>query len=287
MSFTLFTDSGCDISPALLAEWGVKHLPLTFRFQDAEQEYTGDDMPSEEFYAQMRNGRVAKTAAINSECFMMAFEEELKEGKDVLYLGFSSGLSTTYNSSRLAALELNEKYPDRKVVVVDTLCASAGQGLLVYLTVEQIKNGATLEEAAAFAEGNKAAVSHWFTVSDLVYLKRGGRVSATSAFIGNALAIKPVLHVDDAGKLVNVQKAMGRKKSIADMAQKYTDTALDAQNGTVFISHADCQADAQALADMLNKKHGASVAVITNIGPVIGAHAGPGTLALFFMGKQR
>ncbi len=285
--FAVFTDSACDIAPATLAEWGVHYESLMFRFEGSEQEYANGDMPTKDFYQKMRDGGVAKTAAVNSEQFSLTFESALKEGKDVLYLGFSTGLSTTYNSARIAAEELREKYPERKIITVDTLCASAGEGLLLYLTLLEIKNGATIEEAAAFAESTKLQLCHWFTVDDLVYLKRGGRVSAATALVGNLLGIKPVLHVDNEGHLVNVTKARGRRNAIATMAAKYKETALKPAGGHVFISHGDCEADAKLLATMLREQNGVEVEIITDVGPVIGAHSGPGTLALFFLGSER
>ncbi|MBR7098413.1 MAG: DegV family protein [Clostridia bacterium] len=238
-------------------------------------------------YAKMRAGSVAKTAAVNSESFVQLFEETLKEGKDVLYLGFSSGLSTTYNSGRLAALELSERYPDNKIVTVDTLSASAGFGLLVYHAVQKKNSGATLDEVASYIEALKWKLCHWFTVDDLVYLKRGGRISPTAAFVGNVLGIKPVLHMDNEGHLINMFKVRGRKTAVTALADQYDKLAEELSGGTVFISQADCMADAEELARILKERHGVSVQIITDVGPVIGAHSGPGTLALFFIGKER
>ena len=285
--YVIYTDSGSDIRPAILAEWGVPYRSLTFRFNGEEKEYENGEMDIKTFYDKMRAGGVAKTAAVNSETFAVEFDRILSEGKDLLYIGFSSGLSTTYNSGRLAAESLREKYPDSKILTVDSLAASAGQGLLVYLTLQKKEAGATIEEAAAYAESMKRNICHWFTVDDLVYLKRGGRVSPTAAFFGNALGIKPVMHVDNEGHLVNVSKVRGRKSAIAALAAKYGETALDPENGTVFISHADCLAEVEQLSDMIHTKFGGSVDVITDVGAVIGAHAGPGTIALFFVGKER
>ncbi len=286
--YVIFTDSACDIKPELLSQWGVPYRSLTFRFDNEDKEYSNDDMSVGEFYDKMRAGGVAKTAAVNADIFAQMFEEEaLKLGKDVLYLGFSSGLSTTYNSARIASIDLKEKYPEAKIIVVDTLAASAGEGLMVYLTVEQKKNGATIEEAEAFARDLIGRMGIWFTVDDLVYLKRGGRVSPTAAFVGNLLGIKPVLYMDNEGHLIPVTKVRGRRTSIVAMADKYTEKAVDKANGTVFISHGDCLADAQLLADMLKERHGVEVKVITDVGPVIGAHSGPGTIALFFVADAR
>ena len=286
--YVIFTDSACDIKPELLAEWGVPYRSLTFRFDGEEKEYSNDDMSVREFYDKMRAGNVAKTAAVTPEAFATMFEEEaLKQDKDVLYIGFSSGLSTTYNSGRIAALELQEKYPEAKIIAVDTLAASAGEGLMLYLTVQEKKKGATIEEAATFVRDLIGRMGIWFTVDDLVYLKRGGRVSPTAAFVGNLLGIKPVLYMDNEGHLIPVTKVRGRRTSIVAMADKYTEKAVDKENGTVFISHGDCLADAQLLADMLKERHGVEVKVLTDVGPVIGAHSGPGTIALFFVADAR
>lgn len=285
-NYVIFTDSGCDIKPELLGEWGVPFKSLNFRFDDSEREYSNEDMSATEFYAKMREGAVAKTSAVNVKTFANAFEEILKEGKDILYIGFSSGLSTTYNSARLAAQQLAEKYPERKVITVDTRAASAGQGLILKLTLDKQKEGATLEEAAAFAEDIKFKISIWFTVDDLVYLKRGGRVSPTAAFFGNMLGIKPLLNMDTEGHLIPISKVRGRKTSIASLADKYGELATDLGSGDIFISHGDCITDAQYLADLLKARYNANVTLITDVGTVIGAHSGPGTLALFFVGKR-
>ena len=286
--YVIFTDSACDIKPQILAEWGVPYCCLTFRFDGDEREYSNEDMSAAEFYEKMKAGGVAKTAAANAEVFANLFEENaLKAGKDVLYLGFSSGLSTTYNSARIASVELKEKYPDAKIIVIDSLAASAGQGLFVYLTVQEKNKGATIEQAEAFARDLIGRMGIWFTVDDLVYLKRGGRVSPTAAFVGNLLGIKPVLYMDNEGHLIPVSKVRGRRTAIMAMADKYTEKAVDKANGTVFISHGACEADAKFLADTLKERHGVEVKIITDIGPVIGAHSGPGTLALFFVADAR
>lgn len=284
--FVLFTDSACDIAPAILKDWNVECISLSLLFDGEDKEILNNDITADDFYKRMRAGDTAKTSAINVEGFKTAFEPTLKSGKDVLYLGFSSGLSTTVNSARIAADELKEDYPTASVTVVDTLCASAGQGLLVYLAVKQRDEGKTLAEIAEYAEKTKVGMCHWFTVDDLVYLKRGGRVSSTAAFVGNMLGIKPVMHVDNEGHLVNVQKVRGRKTAIATLADKYGELHLEGDY-EVFISHGDCISDAQQLADIIESKYGKKTTLISDVGPVIGAHSGPGTLALFFIGKER
>lgn len=284
--YVLYTDSACDLPDDLLARLGVRYRSLTFAFE-GESEHADRDVPAKEFYAKMRAGGIAKTAAINTEEFRAAFEEEIAAGHDILYIAFSSGLSTTYNSGRFALADLSDKYPERKLVAVDSLCASAGFGLLVYLAAGKMADGATLEEVEKFVLDTRLHICHWFTVDDLVYLKRGGRISPAATLIGTMLGIKPVLHVDDEGHLVNVSKARGRQASIHALADHYGELALDKKNGTVFISHGDCLEDAETLLDMLAEEYGAKVELITDIGPVIGAHSGPGTLALFFVGSAR
>lgn len=286
-AYKIFTDSSSDLGDARLLSWGVPSLSLTFRFTDSETEYKNSDMSIGAFYEQMRSGRVAKTAAVSVGSFSEAFEAILKGGEDILYVGFSSGLSTTYNSAAIAARELMAKYPERKIVCVDSLCASAGLGLLLSLALDAQARGEDIETVGAMLEKIKLSVCHWFTVDDLVYLKRGGRISPTAAFVGNMLGIKPVLHVDNEGHLVNVTKVRGRRASIAALADRYTSLALTPNSGRVYISHAACEEDARLLSDMIESRHGVKAEIITDVGPVIGAHSGPGTLALFFLGKER
>lgn len=286
-NYVIFTDSACDLVPSLLAEWGVRCVSLAFRFNHIDKDFLNDDMPIKEFYQNMRDGKIAKTNAVNAEAFREAFEPVLTEGTDILYLGFSSGLSTTFQQGKVAAEELAEKYPDRKVIAIDTLCASAGEGLFVKLVLDKKNEGATIEEAAAYANELLPKLAHWFTVEDLVYLKRGGRVSPAVALVGGMLNIKPIMHVDDDGHLIKVGTIRGRKQSLNALADKLFETAEDPAGGTIFISHGDCLEDAQYLADRIKSKGGNDVQIITNVGTVIGAHSGPGTMALFFVAKQR
>lgn len=286
-NYVIFTDSACDIVPSLLAEWGVHCVSLAFRFDHIDRDYLNDDMPIKEFYRNMRDGHVAKTNAVNSETFRATFEPVLAQGQDILYLGFSSGLSTTYQQGKVAAEDLAARYPDRKIVTIDTLCASAGEGLLVKLVLDRKNAGATLEEAAEYAQSLIPRLAHWFTVEDLVYLKRGGRVSPAVALVGGMLNIKPIMHVDDEGHLIKVGTIRGRKASLKALADKLFETAEDVAGGTFFISHGDCEDDANALAAMIRERGGNDIQIITNVGTVIGAHSGPGTMALFFLAKQR
>ncbi len=286
-NFVICTDSACDLSPKTLGDMGVRYAELTFRFDGEEAEYSNYSVETKAFYDKMRAGGVARTSAPSTEKFTQIFTEILDTGADVLHIAFSSGLSATYNSARIAANALHEKYPERKIEVIDTLCASAGEGLILYLAVEKKKEGASFDEIVSFLKETAPNVCHWFTVDDLVYLKRGGRVSPLVAFVGNIMGIKPVLHVDDEGHLINVAKARGRKNAIIALADEYAKLAKDPSGGTVFISQADCMADAEFLSKYLNEKHGVTVKSISDIGPVVGAHSGPGTLALFFIGSKR
>lgn len=285
--YVIFVDSACDISCDLLNEWGVRFCSLSLVFSDDPKEYLDHEIPAGDFYNRMRNGAQAKTSAANMGKFCDAFEGIVKDGFNVLYLSFSSGLSATCNFAREAAEEIMQKYEGSKITVVDTLCASAGYGLLVYLAVQNKNLGMSMDEVADFAENTKLKVCHWFTVDDLKYLKAGGRISATTALLGGMLNIKPVMKMDNNGKLISVSKVRGRRAALRAIADLYADTAIDKKDGTVFISHGDCIDDANALADMIKENSGATVQIITGVGPVIGSHSGPGTLALFFLANER
>jgi len=283
--YILITDSACDILPEKLQEWNVELIRMPYLFTDDGKELLDHDQPMKEFYDEMRGGRVAKTSGVNENAFVTAFEPFLEAGKDVFYLAFSSGLSVTCENGKKAAAQLQEKYPERKIRVVDSLCASAGQGLFVYLAVQNRDKGMGIDENANAMEADKLHLCHWFTVEDLKYLKRGGRVSAATALLGTALNVKPVLHVDNEGHLIKMTQVHGRKKSIRKMAEALGETILE--DTPVFISHGDCLEDAEMLAKILKEEYGKETNLITGIGSVIGAHSGPGTLALFFRGKQR
>ena len=283
--YIIFTDSACDILPEKLREWNVELMLMSYLFTDDGKERLDHDQPMHEFYNEMRNGRVAKTSSLNEDVIVAAFQPVLEAGKDILYLAFSSGLSATCEHGKNVAESLGKKYPDRKIRVVDSLAASAGQGLFVYLGKENRDKGMSLDENADALTQQRLHVCHWFTVEDLKYLKRGGRVSAATALLGTALNVKPVLHVDNEGHLIKMTQVHGRKKSIRTMADKLAETALE--ETPIFISHGDCLDDAQKLQSILEEEFGRKVNLITGIGSLIGAHSGPGTLALFFLGRQR
>ena len=283
--YVIMSDTGCDIEFDTMREWGVGFRPLSFHFE-GDREYQEGEMEKSEFYGRMRAGDVSKTSAVNSQSFRELFEEALKEGKDILYIGFSSGISATSNSAMMAANELREEYPDRKIITIDTLAASAGEGLMLYYAVEKKKEGATIEENEKYIRDMIPHLAHWFTVEDLVYLKRGGRVSSTAAFAAGVLGIKPVMHVDDEGKLINMMKVRGRDMSLKTIAKKYMETAKDPK-GIYFMSHGDCIDDAKKLESFIEAEGGGKCALFTTIGTIIGSHAGPGTIALFFLASGR
>ena len=281
------TDSACDLPRQMLQEANIITVPLVVNFRGEARNDSVADEQVKELYDAMRGGEVATTSAVNPDGWTKVIEPALASGKDALVLAFSSGLSTTYQSAVIAANELAESFPDRKIIVVDTCAAALGQGLLVWYTCKKRDEGLTLEELAAWVEDAKNHTAHWFTVDDLVYLKRGGRVSAATAVLGTVLNIKPVLHVDNAGHLISMVKARGRKAAINTLASKLGELGGEWDNSTVFICHADCIGDAQKLAAMVKEQYGVKEAFIGNLGAVIGSHAGPGTLALFFMGSEK
>ena len=286
MSYRIITDTCCDFPENMYEELNLAVVPLTVRFQDKEVSRYSEKW-LQKMYAGMRAGEVATTSAVNPQGWGEVIEPVLAGGQDALVLTFSSGLSTTYQSAVIAASELSEKYPDRKIRVVDTLCASLGQGLLVWYACQKRDAGMGFEELADWCENNKLNLCHWFTVDDLMFLKRGGRVSAATALVGTMLQIKPVLHVDDEGHLINMAKARGRKASIEALATKVGETGLPGENDTVFISHGDCIEDVEILEAILKEKYGVKNVFTYYVGAVIGSHAGPGTLALFFLGSKR
>ena len=240
-----------------------------------------------EAYTLLREKKNIKTAAANMDKFCEIFESELVAGNDVLYLGFSSGLSATFMCGKNAAIDLSEKYPERKIIAVDTLCASLGQGLLVALACKKKEEGATIDEVAEYVEQTKLHLCHWFTVDDLFFLKRGGRISTATAIVGTMLAFKPVLHVDNEGHLINITKVRGRRAAITALFEKMKETAINPESQTVYICHGDCYDDAKLLADMITAEFGITDILIDYTGPVIGSHSGPGTLALFYIGTER
>ena len=285
--YVIITDSGTDFTNEMAEQFDVKVIDLRVSVEGQEP-IANSNIDPKELYAMLRDKKNVSTSAVNFDDAKKAMEEHVKEGYDVLYLGFSSGLSSTFHSGKLAAEELSEEYPDRKVYAVDTLCASLGQGLLVYFAAMMRKNGADIDEVKAFVEQKRLNLCHWFTVDDLFFLKRGGRVSGATAVVGTMLGIKPVMHVDNEGKLIKVSVARGRKSSIDALFDKMKESMTeDPKDATVFISHGDCYEDAKYLGDRVTEELGVKSVTIGYVGPVIGSHSGPGTLALFYLGKGR
>lgn len=288
--FVLMTDSSCDLPASLAGSLGVTVVPLsvTVEEKDTYKNYLDHrEIPIRTFYDLMREGKRAVTAAPSVGDFVSAIEPHLQVGKDVLYLGFSSALSAAYQNGAIAMNDLREKYPDRKLIAVDTLCASLGQGLLVYHTQKEQGKGRSIEEAAAFAEETRAHLCHWFTVNDLNHLHRGGRVSKTTAIIGTALQMKPLMHCDGEGRLTKITAVRGRRASLAAMKDKLKETIIKPEDQVIFISHGDCLDEAKYLAQLIRAEVPVKDVVINHVGPVIGAHTGPGVMALFHIGAER
>ena len=285
-NYRIITDSCCDLPSEQIKKLNISVVSLNMLFKgQVRQDSVGEDI--KELYNALREGEVTTTSAANPEQWINVIEPVLQTGEDALVLTFSSGLSTTYQSAVIAAGDLAEKYPDRKVNVVDTLCASLGQGLLVHHTCRKRDEGMSLDELTEWVEKNKLNLCHWFTVDDLMYLKRGGRVSAATALVGTVLKIKPVLHVDDEGHLITVSKVRGRKASIEMLVEKMAQTALPGENDYISICHGDCLEDAEYLAKLAKERMGVKEVLIGYTGAIVGSHSGPGTLALFFLGNKR
>ncbi|HIY18533.1 MAG TPA: DegV family protein [Candidatus Blautia avistercoris] len=286
--YVITTDNNSDLPDAYMQEHGVGCSYLSYAMDGVN--YTHDNfLPVEEFYARMRQGSMPTTAQVNPENAKNLMEPYLKEGADILHIAFSSGLSGSYNSCKIAAEELAEEYPQRKIIVIDSLAASLGQGLLVHLAVQKKEAGEEMEQVARWVEENKNKIVHAFTVDDLNHLYRGGRVSKTTAVLGGMLNIKPVLKVDDEGKLVPVGKVRGRKKSLAALVDamdekigKYKDSC-----DTVFMSHGDCIDDVNYVLEKIKARYPVKTILVNHVGATIGAHSGPGTVALFFLGEHR
>lgn len=289
MSFKVLTDASCNLSVEMLDELGViyKSLTLVMDGQEVNNYLKDDKFSFKGFYDRLRNKENIKTSLLNAEEFKAMFEEVLAAGDDILAILISSGISGTYQAAKIAAEDLAEKYPERKIIVIDSLAASIGHGLLVYYAAKMQQEGKSLEETAAFVEENKLKLVHKFTVDDLFFLKRGGRLSGGVAIIGTILKIKPVLHVDDDGRLVAQSKVNGRKKSINALFESMKGNVIDPENQVMAICHGDCIEDAEYLAEKVKKEYNVKDVIINYCDPVIAAHAGPGVLALFYIGNEK
>ena len=287
--YVIMTDSCCDLTDQMARDLELEVLPLTMHMdgQDYPNDLAGTAISNQEFYKRIRAGKLATTSAVNVGQFQDAMRRVLESGRDIVCVCFSSALSTTYQSAVIAAEDLRAEFPEAEIHVVDSLSASLGQGLLLYLAVEQKRKGLAAAELAKWVEDNRLTVCHWFTVDDLNFLKRGGRVSATTALLGTMLSIKPIMHTSDEGKLVPVSKARGRKAAIAALLDKIEALGIHPEKQTMFICHADCEEDAKAVAQTIQDRFGTPTVHINYIGPVIGSHTGPNTMGIFFVGTQR
>ena len=288
--YIIMTDSCCDLSQQEVEELELTVLPLSFTIEGKTLLNTPDhaDMSPEEFFAKIAAGADCTTAAANVGQFTDAMEKALQEGKDILCVCFSSALSTTYQSACIAAETVLAKHPEGRIRVIDSLSASLGQGLLIYLTAhKKMEENLTLDQLGDWVEENKLHVCHWFTVDDLNYLKKGGRVSAATALVGTMLSIKPIMHTSDEGKLTVVGKARGRKSSLNTLIDTVGRLGINLQDQVMFICQADCQAEAETVAAQLKQRYGVKEVYINYIGPVIGSHTGPNTMGLFFVGTER
>ena len=286
--FIITTDNMSDLPSEYITANNIGLMSLSY-ILEGETYNKENSLSDSEFYDKMRKGSMPITSQINPDTARIELEKYLKEGYDILHIAFSSGLSGSYNSVNIAATELAEEYPEAKIIVIDSLLASLGQGLLVCKVVEMKKEKKSLEEIAKWVMDNRIHICSYFTVDDLFHLFRGGRVSKATAIIGSIVNIKPILKVNEEGKLINIGKARGRKKSLLTLVDKMEENmgSYKEANTTIFISHGDCLEDAQFVQQKVKERYGVESFIISYVGPVIGAHSGPGTLALFFMGEER
>ena len=288
--FVIITETTADLPASYIEENGLIIAPLYYQIGDTvygEEKH----MELKEFFDAMRNGAAPTTSASNPDTLRRLYIEIIESGKDILHLAFSSGLSCSYNNASFVANDISEEYPDAKITVIDTLCASLGQGLIVNSAVQMKKQGKSIDEIAAWVESKKLNLCHQFTVDDLIYLYRGGRLKKSSAILGTIINIKPVLHVDNEGHLVPLTKVRGRKKSlnalVDNMVAALEGYDYDLENEWVYISHGDCQEDAEYVKTQIEERIGVKNFMINYLSPTIGSHAGPGTVALFYYGKER
>ncbi len=283
--FVIVTDSTTDLPKTYYEEKGVVVVSLSYIMDGVTYEDM-NGLSGREFFDKIREGSMPTTSQINPEQAKEALEPIVKEGKDILYIGFTSGLSGSYNSVRIAAEELIEEYPDGKIIVIDSLCASMGEGLLLYKAVELKEQGKTMEEIAQWIEDNKLHVCHDVTIDDLYHLHRGGRVSKASAVVGTIIKIKPIIHVNDEGKLIVIGKERGRKRAMLSLIDRMEKKSEGFENNVVMIVHGDAEEDAEFLAKEIRERFGIENIIINGIGAVIGSHTGPGVVSIFYMGER-
>lgn len=287
-SYVIVSGATGDMPQSVIEEYGLHVIPMNVRVNERDYLYHPDEkeLSCKDFYTKLSAGEESVTSQITPIVFKEVFESYLKEGKDVLYIAFSSGLSGTYNSARLIADELSEQYPERRLVCIDSLCASIGEGFLVYLAGKLRKEDKSFDEVVEFVTNNRTRVCHWFTVDDLIHLKRGGRLNSLEAVVGTALKIKPVLSVDREGKLTVVAKVRGIKKGMDYLKERLVNDGTDTENQTVMVGHADAPEIAEQLKEQLLSEGLVKDVIISNVGPVIGTHVGSGMFALVFLGEN-
>lgn len=287
--YVIFTDCTSDLPPSILEELDIQVIPMEFKIGISEYVHYADsrELGQTEFYERLRNGEMASTSQINILQYREYFTPFLKEGKDILYIAFSSGLSGTFGASQIAVRELAEEFPEAKILGIDSFAASIGEGLLVYTAAKKKQEGMDIDSLAEWVRENRNHVCHWFTVDDLNFLKRGGRVTAVTAAFGTMLGIKPVLHVDDEGHLIPMEKARGRKKALRTLVDRMEETVVNPKEQVIFIGHGDCRNAAEYVEKLVREKFNVKDVILNYIGPVIGSHSGPGTVALFFFGTHK
>ncbi|MGF0032694.1 DegV family protein [Bariatricus sp. SGI.154] len=285
-NYVITVNSTVDLPKEWVEERHVPVIPLKYTI-DGKTYEDMNGLSSKEFFRKLREGKMAVTSQVNPEEAKKALETFLKEGKDVLHLGFSSALSGTYNSMRIAGEELKEEYPDRKIIIIDTLCACLGEAILLYYALKLREEGKTIDEVAEWVEANKLHVCHNVTIDDLDHLQRGGRISKTVAVLGGMVKIKPMIHMDDHGSLQVIGKERGRKRSLNKIVDMAVEQAKGWENDIIMITHGDCIEDAEYVAELVREKMGINNILINNIGTVIGSHTGPGVVAVFCMGNKR
>lgn len=285
--YIISTDCMADLPASFIQEHNISLHPLYYQIGNQTYNALESALSEAEFYAKMRNGEMPTTMASNPEYIEQSFSKNIADGYDILHISFSSGLSSSYNNTAVTAQEMQEQYPDSKIIVIDSLCASLGQGLLVYYACKKKEEGATIEELATYVKDLIPHICHQFTVDDLFHLHRGGRVSKATAILGTIANIKPVLHVDNEGKLINISKIRGRKRSLTTLVDNMEKTIGNYENPVVFISHGDCLEDAEFVKELVEERFGIHEFMINYVGSTIGAHSGPGTVALFYLGETR
>lgn len=288
-SYCIVTDAAADLNQSMVEKLSIKVIPMECRLNDKSYLYepTGANLTPQFFYEQMEKGAATSTSQINVFAYTDFFTPILEGGQDIIYIALSSGLTGSQQAAAIAVQELAKSFPERRVMIIDSLSVTLGQGLLIMSACEMRDSGMELLELSEWINANKKNLCHWFTVDDLKYLQRGGRLSASAAFFGQTLRIKPVMHVDDEGKLIPVKKVQGRKRSLKEMADVLAETYTPEVFDYITISHGNCLKDAEYLKSLIQEKTGAKNFLIDYVAPIIGAHSGPGTVALFFYGKQR